>query len=57
VTGNRDDNENLDVYVSPFPRIESRITHATSNDKEKLTVLGKWNNANYIRELIYSRSE
>ena len=40
-------------YDSPFLRVESRIFHTTSNDKEKLSKLDEWVNTHYIRMLVY----
>ena len=48
--------EQVDGYTPPFLRIESRVSHTTSKDKDKLSGLEKWDNVKYIRKLIYGTS-
>lgn len=49
--------EQWEGYVPPFPRVESRVSHTTSKDKDKLSELELWNNVNFIRKLIYENNE
>jgi hypothetical protein len=44
----------MNGYVSPFQRVESRITHTTSDDKDRLAKLDEWENTHYIRSLLYN---
>lgn len=52
---NSSNDEQQYSYTSPFPRIESRISHKTSKDKDKLSELETWENTNFIREQIYGK--
>lgn len=39
-------------YNPPFPRIESRLSHKTSKDNERLSEIEKWENIKTLRERI-----
>lgn len=51
------ENEQIEGYIPPFSRVESRVSHTTSQDKDKLREVEQWINANFIRRLIYGNIE